>query len=224
MTNETTRGNARTDESSTDTGSNTAPTYHNQSFKENLLRADGGLDPTGLTEFQVQTLRAIADLGGAEYGLAIKRQLEAHYGEEINHGRLYPNLDKLVRWGLVEKGEIDARTNSYELTGAGIRVLEGRLDSLSQAIDAVHAERAVADGGRPSEEELLDVELVLGAGRQDDYQVRLDVSSSAVVDREEGRLELSLADGGMDEYLAELGLKSRTDEFATEPTESQEGA
>lgn len=112
---------------------------------------DGGqrVDPTELTEFRVQTLRAIAVLGGEEYGLAIKRQLEAHYGQDVNHGRLYPNLDTLVQWGLVEKSELDKRTNSYALTSRGIRVLESRLDDLADAVDALHAERepAVADGG-----------------------------------------------------------------------------
>ena len=68
----------------------------------------------------------------------------------------------------------------------------------------------------PTKEEMLDVELVLGAGRLDDHQVRLDVSAAKVVNREEGRLEISLADGEMAEYLAELGLKNRTDEIATD--------
>ena len=71
-------------------------------------------------------------------------------------------------------------------------------------------EQLRADGGRP------DVELVLGAERLYDHQVRLDVSAAEVVNREEGRLEISLADGEMDDYLAELGLKNRTDEFATD--------
>ncbi|ELZ20434.1 PadR family transcriptional regulator [Natrinema limicola JCM 13563] len=35
------------------------------------------------------------------YGLAIKRELEDYYGTEVNHGRLYPNLDELVDLGLV---------------------------------------------------------------------------------------------------------------------------
>ena len=68
----------------------------------------------------------------------------------------------------------------------------------------------------PTKEEMLDVELVLGAGRLNDHQVRLDVSAAKVVNREEGRLEISLADGEMDEYLAELGLKNCTDEVATD--------
>ena len=53
------------------------------------------------------------------YGLAIKRELEAYYKSEVNHGRLYPNLDDLVEQGLIEKSELDKRTNQYALTDAG---------------------------------------------------------------------------------------------------------
>lgn len=59
-------------------------------------------------------------------GLAIKTQLRAYYGEHVNHGRLYPNLDKLVDWGFVDKGKRDDRTNDYTLTAAGQRALERR--------------------------------------------------------------------------------------------------
>jgi len=57
------------------------------------------------------------------YGLAIKRELESYYGGEVNHGRLYPNLDDLVEFGLVEKSELDKRTNQYELTEDGYEAL-----------------------------------------------------------------------------------------------------
>ena len=62
------------------------------------------------------------------YGLAIKRELEAYYGSEVNHGRLYPNLDDLVEDGLVEKSELDKRTNQYELTEAGHDAVLGQLE------------------------------------------------------------------------------------------------
>ena len=44
----------------------------------------------------------------------------------MNHGRLYPNLDTLVTKGLVEKGTIDRRSNSYTLTERGERMLKER--------------------------------------------------------------------------------------------------
>ena len=65
-----------------------------------------------LTEFQRDLLYAIA--GQDEpHGLAIKEELEVYYETEIHHGRLYPNLDTLVEKGLLEKGELDKRTNCY---------------------------------------------------------------------------------------------------------------
>ena len=78
-----------------------------------------------LTGFQRDLLYVIADLGDPK-GFAIKDKLEGYYGTEINHGRLYPNLDKLVDKGLVEKGQIDDQTNSYSLTGRGEREIESR--------------------------------------------------------------------------------------------------
>ncbi|NUC74983.1 helix-turn-helix transcriptional regulator [Haloterrigena sp. SYSU A558-1] len=78
-----------------------------------------------LTAFQRDLLFVIASIGPAK-GLAVKEELSDYYAAEINHGRLYPNLDTLVDSGYVEKGQMDKRTNSYELTPAGERVLESR--------------------------------------------------------------------------------------------------
>ncbi|WP_227376436.1 PadR family transcriptional regulator [Haladaptatus halobius] len=61
------------------------------------------------------------------YGLAIKRELEDFYDAEVNHGRLYPNLDTLVERGLVEKSELDKRTNEYGLTQDGLDAVEDSL-------------------------------------------------------------------------------------------------
>ena len=71
-----------------------------------------------LTAFQQTILAILAE--EPRYGLAVKRELEDFYGEEVNHGRLYPNLDDLVSMGLVEKSELDKRTNQYELTEEGL--------------------------------------------------------------------------------------------------------
>jgi DNA-binding PadR family transcriptional regulator len=60
------------------------------------------------------------------HGLAIKQCLENYYEKEVHHGRLYPNLDTLVEKGLVEKGELDRRTNFYTLTRRGKREVEAR--------------------------------------------------------------------------------------------------
>jgi DNA-binding PadR family transcriptional regulator len=78
-----------------------------------------------LTAFQRDVLYVMAGLDDA-YGLAIKEELEEYYEGEVNHGRLYPNLDDLVDRGYVEKGQIDRRTNSYELSSRGEEVLQRR--------------------------------------------------------------------------------------------------
>ena len=87
-----------------------------------------------LTGFQRDLLYAIA--GEEEpHGLAIKEVLEAYYGKEIHHGRLYPNLDTLVDKGLVEKGERDRRTNYYVLTRRGRREIESRREWEAQYVE-----------------------------------------------------------------------------------------
>jgi len=79
-----------------------------------------------LTAFQQNVLAVLSE--EPRYGLAIKRELEDYYGEEVNHGRLYPNLDDLVGMGLVEKSQLDKRTNQYELTEFGEEAVADRLE------------------------------------------------------------------------------------------------
>jgi DNA-binding PadR family transcriptional regulator len=100
-----------------------------------------------LTAFQRNILIILSE--EPMYGLAIKRELEEYYGDEVNHGRLYPNLDELVDLGLVAKSELDKRTNQYELTDDGEDAVfdqlewalsklvtdEGRADDLQALID-----------------------------------------------------------------------------------------
>jgi DNA-binding PadR family transcriptional regulator len=78
-----------------------------------------------LTAFQQNILTILAE--EPRYGLAIKRDLETYYDSEVNHGRLYPNLDDLVEMGLVEKGELDKRTNEYSLTEEGYQTVLNQL-------------------------------------------------------------------------------------------------
>lgn len=80
-----------------------------------------------LTGFQRDLLYVIAGLD-KPHGLAIKAEMEQYYDSEVHHGRLYPNLDTLVDKGLVDKGQIDRRTNSYTLTRRGQREIEARRD------------------------------------------------------------------------------------------------
>jgi DNA-binding PadR family transcriptional regulator len=78
-----------------------------------------------LTAFQQNILTILAE--EPRYGLAIKRELEDYYDDEVNHGRLYPNLDDLVEMGLVEKSELDKRTNQYALTDEGYETVLDQL-------------------------------------------------------------------------------------------------
>jgi DNA-binding PadR family transcriptional regulator len=77
-----------------------------------------------LTGFQRDLLYVIA---GAERpsGQEIKVQISQFVGE-VNHGRLYPNLDTLVERGYVDKGQHDRRTNYYEISEKGLEALSRR--------------------------------------------------------------------------------------------------
>ena len=80
---------------------------------------------TDLSAFQRDLLWALSH-ENARKGLALKADLAEYYGEEINHSRLYQNLDKLVERDLVAKQARDKRTNEYRLTEAARRALEAR--------------------------------------------------------------------------------------------------
>ena len=74
------------------------------------------------TAFKYEALAAAAALDEPS-GQDIMRWMEHNQNptstEDVNHGRLYPNLDDLVDDGLLKKGEQDKRTNYYVLTDAG---------------------------------------------------------------------------------------------------------
>ena len=78
-----------------------------------------------LTAFQRDLLWTLSH-ENARKGLALKADLADYYGEEINHSRLYQNLDTLVERDLVAKEARDKRTNEYSLTEAARRALEAR--------------------------------------------------------------------------------------------------
>mgnify|MGYP006292834107 CR=1 FL=1 len=106
-------------------------TQHESNTTENVAYTD-------LSAFQRDVLIVLRELESSEedsYGLAIKRRLEGRYDKEVNHGRLYPNLDELVDLGLVERGEIDKRTNRYTLTADGESLLHDHADALAALLD-----------------------------------------------------------------------------------------
>ncbi|SEP18013.1 Transcriptional regulator PadR-like family protein [Halorientalis persicus] len=95
---------------------------------------------TDLSTFEKEVLFAITEIeaaGDEPYGLAIKSRLEDQLKMDVNHGRLYPNLDELVERGLIEKSELDKRTNEYSLTGAGKQLITEyaqRLEALAEKL------------------------------------------------------------------------------------------
>jgi DNA-binding PadR family transcriptional regulator len=87
-----------------------------------------------LTGFQRDLLYVIAGQDRPK-GLAVKDVLDDYYESEINHGRLYPNLDTLVDKGLLEKGTQDERTDYYALTRRSERELDARRQWEDQYVD-----------------------------------------------------------------------------------------
>jgi len=87
-----------------------------------------------LTGFQRDLLYVIA---GADQpsGQDVKDEIEQYYSSEINHGRLYPNLDTVVNKDLVEKGQLDRRTNYYAITDGGEQAIEDRREWVSQYVE-----------------------------------------------------------------------------------------
>lgn len=87
-----------------------------------------------LTGFQRDLLYVIAG-SDQPSGQDIKEEIEPYYDSEINHGRLYPNLDTVVNKELVEKGQLDRRTNYYAITDAGMQRIEERYEWEEQYVD-----------------------------------------------------------------------------------------
>ena len=88
-----------------------------------------------LTAFQRDLLYAAAGHDNP-HGLALKTELDEYYGDKVNHGQLYPNLNDLVEKGLLEKSELDKRTNSYSLTSRGRREINARRNWENQYLES----------------------------------------------------------------------------------------
>lgn len=107
-------------------------------------------DRTELSEFQYTILFSLAER--PRYGLALKSRMTEFYGSEINHGRLYPNLNDLVEMGLLSKSKRDNRTNEYALTEQGLMVI---LDRIGWGISAIVDDEEVAADLRRQLEEAI---------------------------------------------------------------------
>jgi len=97
----------------------------------------GRIQSFELTGFQRDLLYVIAG-SGRPSGEAVRREMET-YIDGVNHGRIYPNLDKLVDYSLVTKGSLDQRTNYYEITDRGKALLSHRRSWENQYISLPQA-------------------------------------------------------------------------------------
>lgn len=86
-----------------------------------------------LTSFQRDILYVVVGKNDPS-GQEIKTELQGAMGE-ITHGRLYPNLDTLVKKDYLEKGQIDRRTNFYRVTEKALESLESRRDWEDRYVD-----------------------------------------------------------------------------------------
>ena len=95
--------------------------------------------PADLSKFQLRILAVLSDADDAPKGVAVRRRLRGYYGSEVNHGRIYPNLDDLVDAGLVSKSRKDERTNAYGITDAGRDALAADVAWLVERTDGFEA-------------------------------------------------------------------------------------
>lgn len=67
-------------------------------------------------------------------GREIGEELEKYYPERVNRGRLYPNLDDLAEKSLVERSQLDRRTNAYSITEKGKQLLKDQREWENQYV------------------------------------------------------------------------------------------
>jgi len=87
-----------------------------------------------LLGFQRDLLYVIAGANQPS-GQDVKEEIEQYYSHEINHGRLYPNLDTVVNKDHSRKRQLDRRTNYYAITKDGEEAIEDRRAWESQYIE-----------------------------------------------------------------------------------------
>lgn len=81
----------------------------------------------GLTGFQ-RDLLFVLDGMGAPNGQEIREAIERVQDRDVQHARLYANLDRLAQEGFVEKERGDGRTNRYAATEEARRAVRERYE------------------------------------------------------------------------------------------------
>ncbi|MFD1647572.1 helix-turn-helix transcriptional regulator [Haloarchaeobius litoreus] len=100
---------------------------HTVSVEGCRRRPHGDTTWVELTGFQRDLLTCIRRLDDGTTiptGTTIKEAMESLYGETINHGRLYQNLNHLAECDCIDKVVVDGRTNAYYLTDGAIEMLD----------------------------------------------------------------------------------------------------
>ena len=124
--------------------------------------ADGGVRWSDLNGSSRDLLVEIYQLDQPS-GQDIRGRMEAEHGEEVTHGRLYSNLNDLVDVGLLDKGELDLRTNYYQITKDGQRLVE---DTARYFESTGATSRVAGDGGLEAvRESICELKDEIGAGR-----------------------------------------------------------
>jgi len=112
------------------------------------IETDGGTATVRMPElpdFQRDILLVLA-ISEPTHGQGIVEDLSTLRDEDVNNGRLYPNLDELAGQGLVEKSirATDGRSNEYRLTPAGRAAVRSHARRVGDAVDALDFD---SDGG-----------------------------------------------------------------------------
>jgi DNA-binding PadR family transcriptional regulator len=116
------------------------------------VEADGGVRWFDLTGFERDLIVEIYQMDQPS-GQSIRRRIEAEHGEDVTHTRLYSNLNDLVDYGLLDKGEQNHRTNYYEIANDGRRLVE---DTARYFASIGATNPVAADGGREQTRPVLD--------------------------------------------------------------------
>jgi len=124
-------GHDVSDVSITENAITVEPCGHDAQFQSATeLIADGGVRWTDLTGFQRDLVKGIIELDRDQEAISgshIKEKVGSVRGEDVNHGRLYPNLDEFVEYDLIDKGEWDQRTNDYSPTDDAIHMYRSEI-------------------------------------------------------------------------------------------------
>ena len=168
----------------------------NNNRRHSGVEADGGVRWFDLNSSKRDLIVEIYQLDQPS-GQDIRHRMKAEHNEDVDHGRLYPNLNDLVDLGLLDKGEQNLRSNYYQITNVGQRLVE---DTIRYFESIGVTSRVAGDGGR--EQTAVDVaELDL---RVDAHSKGLEAVRESIdelkddleAERQERRLDP--ADGGQE--------------------------